>query len=70
VFPSKGSAVVWFNFVIYGFTNVASMVELPPAVTVIVRCQGLSSSFSSFIITGRSNHVGFLRFNFNTPRMM
>jgi hypothetical protein len=32
--------------VVYGFTKVASMEELPPAVTVIVRCQGLSSSFS------------------------
>jgi hypothetical protein len=29
----------------YGFTNVASMLELPPAVTVIVRCQGVISSF-------------------------
>lgn len=30
----------------YGFVNVASTVVLPPAVTVIVRCQGVISSFS------------------------
>jgi len=32
---------------LYGFTKVASMVEFPPAVTVIVRCQGVRFSFST-----------------------
>jgi len=40
------SAIAFSLLLFYGFTKVATMVEFPPAVTVIVRCQGVISSFS------------------------
>ena len=33
----------WVSF--YGFTKVASLLELPSAVAIMVRCQGVISSF-------------------------
>lgn len=42
----KGSGIGTSLRGFYGFINVASMVELPPGVTVIVRCQGVMASFS------------------------
>lgn len=45
---ARRKAGLGFCFVVqpYGFTNVASIVDDPPAVTVIVLCQGRRLSFS------------------------